>query len=471
MSGKCGVGGVVLLAALSAAGRADAQWPQFRGPNGSGVGADAGYPVEFSASKNLLWKAAVPKAPSSPVVAGGLVFLTASQGDQLLTIALDADTGRQVWRRQVPRAHAHAIYKSNDPASPTPVADDEGVVAFFPDFGLVAYSADGTEAWRHPLGPFRNFYGMASSPILVDRTVILVCDQSAGSYILALDRATGAVKWKTARPGRPVGWATPMVFRPHAASPELVVLGSTHVDGYDLATGASRWWKRVASNGGLGTPVATADTVFVTTLAGSEPWMPTFGAVIEKYDGDKDGRLAQAEFRGDPDLGEHFGWIDDNGDGAVDRAEWDAARQMGVGDFGALAIRPGGARGELPPAAVRWRFQKNLPFVPAPLLYGDVLFMVRSGGIITSLDAATGQLLKEGRARGALGEYYASPIAADGKVFLASVEGTITVLKAGGQWDVLGTNDLGEEIQATPALGGGRIYVRTDGAVYCFGKA
>lgn len=159
MSGRCGVGGVVLLAALSAAGRADAQWPQFRGPNGSGVGADAGYPVEFSSSKNLLWKAAVPKAPSSPVVAGGLVFLTASQGDQLLTIALDAGTGR---------------------------------------------------------------------------------------------------------------------------------------------------------HGGLGTPVATGDTVFVTTLAGSEPWMPTFGAVIEKYDGDKDGRLAQAEFRGDPDLGEHFGWIDDS---------------------------------------------------------------------------------------------------------------------------------------------------------------
>ena len=460
--------GCVLLLAV-AAGRADAQWTQFRGPNGSGVGADTGYPSEFSPSKNLVWKTAIPDAPSSPVVTGGRVFLTASQGDQLVTISLDAKTGKEVWRRQVPRARTHKIFPSNDPASPTPVADEAGVVAFFPDFGLVAYANDGTEAWRHPLGPFKNFYGMAASPIAVDGMVVLVCDQSAGSFLLALDRTSGRVRWKTERAGRNVGWATPMVFRPAGQPAQLVVLGSATLDGYDLASGQARWWMRVASQGGIATPIASGDTLLISTLAGTEPWMPEFGATIEKYDQNKDGRLSETEFKPDADLGEHFGWLDANSDGNVERAEWNEAREMGVGEFGVLAIRPGTSRGQLLPDAIRWRFQKNLPFIPAPLIYQDVFYMVRSGGVVTSLNVATGALLKEGRARDALGEYEASPIAADGKVFLASGEGKITVLKAAAQWEVLGVNDMGGEIRATPALSGGRIYVRTRSAIYCFG--
>ena len=115
-----------------------------------------------------------------------------------------------------------------------------------------------------------------------------------------------------------------------------------------------------------------------------------------------------------------------------------------------------------------WRFKKNLPYIPAPLVYQNVLYMVKTGGIITSLDVASGRPLKEGRTPNAPGEYYASPVAADGKVFLASVDGKITVLKAGAQWEVLGVNDIGEPIHATPALAAGRIYVRTRGSVYCF---
>ena len=120
-------------------------------------------------------------------------------------------------------------------------------------------------------------------------------------------------------------------------------------------------------------------------------------------------------------------------------------------------------------SAVRWRFRKNLPYIPAPLVYRDVYFMVRDGGIITSLDAATGRLLKEGRSREAMGEYYASPVAADGMVFLASSEGKVTVLKAAAEWEVIRVNDLADEVHATPALSEGRIYVRTHGGLYCFG--
>ena len=168
-------------------------------------------------------------------------------------------------------------------------------------------------------------------------------------------------------------------------------------------------------------------------------------------------------------MGEHFGWIDSDGDDFITEKEWDVTRDLAVGDYGTIAVRPGGARGKLAPSAILWRFQKNLPYIPAPLIYRDVLYLVKTGGIITSLDPATGRPLKQGRSLEALGDYYASPVAADGKVYLANVEGKITVLKAAAEWEVLGVNDLGDEIHSTPALSGGRIFVRTRGAVYCFG--
>ena len=140
--------------------------------------------------------------------------------------------------------------------------------------------------------------------------------------------------------------------------------------------------------------------------------MPTFASVLTMYDKDHDGRLSHDEFKGDKDLGEHFGWIDDNSDGFITEGEWNKARSLGMGEYGAIALDPEKARGQLEPSAVRWRFKKNLPYIPAPLVYDGVYFMVRDGGIITSLDPATGKLLKEGRTRDALDEYYASPVAA-----------------------------------------------------------
>ena len=127
----------VLLLAILGAGVSDssAQWPQFRGPNGSGIDSGAGYPVTFSPNSNVVWKAAMPFGQSSPVVAGGRVYLTASEGGKLLTISLDAATGREVWRRDLKPAHSHKVYHANDPASPTPAADADGVVVFFPDLG------------------------------------------------------------------------------------------------------------------------------------------------------------------------------------------------------------------------------------------------------------------------------------------------------------------------------------------------
>jgi outer membrane protein assembly factor BamB len=463
--------GASVLIALMASPAAPAQWPQFRGPNGSGVDSAAGYPGEFSPTNQVVWKATVPFGQSSPVVAGGRVYLTASENGQLLTISLDAATGRELWRRALQPAHSHKVYHANDPASPTPAADADGVVVFFPDFGLAAYTADGTERWTMKLGPFKSFYGLSASPIIADDLVVLLCDQRAGSFLLAVSRKDGTVRWRKERPGAPEGWATPTVFRAGADDPaQLIVLGSTRLDSFALQTGEPRWWMPIGSSGSMGVPVSTGDTLFVTTTGGTEPNLPAFESVLEKLDADRNRRLSHQEMLADKEVGPHFGWIDESADGVIDENEWEATRMLGMGDSGAIALQAAGRTGRIEPASVRWRLKKNLPYIPAPLLYKDVLYLVKTGGIVTSIDPATGRVLKEGRSTGAPGEYYASPVAADDKVFLSSVEGKITVLKAGGEWQIVSVNDLGDEIRATPALAGGRVYVRTRGAVYCFAR-
>jgi len=469
---RCPLTLYVFVVAILGAGASEssAQWPQFRGPNGSGVDSGTGYPVAFSPTSNVVWKAAMPYGQSSPVVAGGRVYLTASDAGKLLTISLDAATGREVWRRELTPAHSQKVYHANDPASPTPAADAEGVVVFFPDFGLAAYAADGKDRWTMPLGPFKSFYGMSASPIISGDLVVLLCDQRSGSFIVAVDRKTGKVRWKTDRPGVPEGWATPMVFRATPDTPaQLIAPGTTRIESYSLETGESRWWMPIGSSGSMGTPVASGEVLFVTTSGGSEPNLPAFETALEKLDTDKNGRLSHKEFLADKEMGEHFGWLDENADEVIDAKEWQNIRMLGMGESGAIAIRVGQTSGKVDPASVVWRAKKNLPYIPAPLHYKNVLYLAKTGGIITSFDPMTGRVLKAGRSTDAPGDYYASPIAADDKVFVASVEGKVSVLRAGAEWQVLAVNDLGEPIHATPALGGGRIYVRTRGAVYCFG--
>jgi outer membrane protein assembly factor BamB len=310
---------------------------------------------------------------------------------------------------------------------------------------------------------------MAASPILAGGLLVQVVDQQSGSFVLALDRKTGEQRWKTARPSAGIGWATPMIFRPEQGPPQLIVLGTTRLDSYYLDTGEQCWWMPIATSGSMGTPVAAGGTLLVSALGSSEPMLPTFASTLAMYDKDHDGRLSEQEFKIDKDMGEHFGWIDENGDGFITEAEWNAARNLGMGEFGAIALEPEKFRGQVASSAVRWRFKKNLPYIPAPLAYQNVYYMVRDGGIVTSLDPATGRLWKEGRSRDAIGEYYASPVAADNKIYLANSDGKMTVLKAAAEWQVLAVNDLGDEIHATPALSGGRIYVRTRSALYCFG--
>lgn len=451
----------VVVFSLLAAGE---EWTRFRGPNGSGVADAHGLPSAFGPGKNEVWKTAVPFGRSSPILSQGRVFLTASEDGKLLTLAYDARTGKELWRRSIEPERMGKLFRANDAASPTPASDGKNLYVFFADFGLISYTHDGKERWRHRMGPFVNFYGIGSSPVVSGGLVVMLCDQIRGSYAEAVDAATGKVKWHRERPEAPDGWGVPIVH-----GDTIVMVGSNRVDGYYVATGEPKWWMPLMSMGSMGSPVIAGDTLLVKASGEDQPWLPAFPGVLEKLDKDKNGTLSKDEAKDEKDWAEHFGWVDLNKDGELTAAEWEEARQYGVGNYGAVAI-PLNGKGEIAASAVRWRVKRNLPYVPAPVLYDGVYYMVKDGGIISSLNPATGEFYKQGRSTGALGEYMASPVAADGKVFAVNTEGKMTVLKAGPQWEVLGVNDLGDEAFATPAITSNRIFVRTRQWLFAFGE-
>ena len=190
--------------------------------------------------------------------------------------------------------------------------------------------------------------------------------------------------------------------------------------------------------------------------------------MLKPLDTDKDGRLSLEEWSHDAGFKDHFGWVDMDKDGFATRAEWDAKVKESVTEHGVTGSRIGGG-GDRTSSNLVWRYKKSYSGLVTPLVYRDVLYLLKDGGIVTTLDPRTGNVLKTGRTKDAIDEYFASPVAADGKVFLLSHSGKLTVLKAGAQWEVLSVNDLEEPAQATPAIADGRIYVRTHKALYAFG--
>jgi outer membrane protein assembly factor BamB len=451
-----------------------AEWSSFRGPNGSGVSDAANLPTHFSPTQNVVWRTPVPPGSGSPVLAGDSIFLTAAENSQLLTLKLNRQTGQILWRRTVPQPRTETRHKLNNPASPSPVTDGSNVYVFFPDFGLLSYGPDGNERWRLPLGPFSNFHGMGTSPILVGNKLILVCDQDQDSFLLALDKSTGKQIWRTPRPGVVHGHATATLFRTPSGEEQLIVPGSYLLSAYGISDGKERWSVRGLSWQIKASAVVDADTIYATGWApGADPGeakpIPSFEEAAKVADANHDGKLTQAEL---PQPWKHtgsFAILDLNGDGALDPREWAFYRARREANNVTIAVKPGNARGDLTQTHVLWKTPRMVPEVPSPLLLNGVLYTVKTGGILTAIDAKTGEIKKSARVTGAIDSYYASPIAADGKLFLFSEKGLAAVLKPGTDWELLQVNDFDEPIYATPAVAQGRMYIRTASALFAIG--
>jgi len=462
---------LLTLVLVLANGALAADWPQFRGVNGLGVSADKNLPVQFGPQKNVVWKTELPPGHSSPIVAGSRIFVTAYEGERLLTIGLDRATGKILWKREAPRPRREYMQDTNSPASGSPVSDGRNVYVFFGDFGILCYGVDGEDRWRVPLGPFNNANGHGASPVLIDDMLILICDQDTDSYVLALDKATGQLRYRIERPEVTRSYSIPTVYRPKKGPAELIIPGSYLVVAYNLETGEKLWWVRGMSWQQKSAAVVDGDTVYVCGWesggdSATPAESPTWEEALARYDTNHDGKLTPAEvmreFR-------NFGEYDLDRDQTMNEREWNFYRARKASQNIFVAIRAGG-RGDVTDKRVLWRYRKSLPNVPSPLLYQGVLYLVRDGGIMSSLDPRTGEPFKVERLRGALDRYWSSPVAGDGKIYVLSESGKLTVLRADGDFQILAQNDLEDTCFSTPAIADSRLYVRTRSALYSFGK-
>jgi outer membrane protein assembly factor BamB len=464
--------GMILLLS-TAAPLAASDWPQFRGANASGVSAATGLPVEFGPSKNVVWKTALPPGHSSPVLSADRIFVTAYDEDHLYVITMDRATGKVLWRRELKRERKQELHKSNSPASPSVATDGHNTFAFFTDFGLVSYGSDGEERWRLPLGPFNNPFGMGASPVLAGGKVIQVCDSETGSFIIAVDQKTGRQIWRKERPEMTRGFATPVLYHPSPSQTQALIAGTNRLIAYDVETGKEVWWVRGLTWQLKPTPVVDGDVAYVLGWAGgadqgNQEKVPPYDEILKQYDADHDGKLATKELTASP-YGKDIKESDFNRDGVLDKYEWEKFQEKRSVVNSVMAVKLGGS-GDMTEKSILWHYYKSLPNVPSPLVYQGVLYLMKEGGILTALDPKTGEVLKQGRLRGALDFYYASPVGADGKIYTASEGGHISVVKAGKDWEVLAVNDMDDDMHATIAPVDGKLYVRTKGTLYCFAR-
>ena len=380
------------------------EWPQFRGPTGQGHSSERGLPVEWSESRNIVWKTPVPGSGwSSPVVAGGRIWLTTAvkdKGASLRVLAFDAESGRVVVNTPVFRArHADPLNAKNTLASPTPIVDGNRVYVHFGADGTAALDTDGQVLWTIRLA-YDSQHGNGGSPALYRGLLIVSCDGSDEAFVAAIDTQTGKIRWKTSR-RQPwdQAYTTPLVIRVGDRD-QVVSVGAYRGAAYDPDSGKEIW--RVSYADGF-----------------SNVPRPVFGH----------GLVYIATGFQQPTL---------------------------------LAVRADGT-GDVTKTHVAWTLRRGAPLTPSPLIVGDELYLVNDGGIAMCLDALDGSVHWQQRLGG---NFSASPIFADGRIYFLSEEGVTTVVAPGKEFKRLATNTLDGATLASIAVSGGSFYIRSHSHLY-----
>lgn len=432
----------------------------------------AALPDNFESSR-LLWKTDLAPGNSTPCVCGDSVYVTTwrEAEQELATVALDVESGAIRWNKVAPAKKIEPFHRVGSPASASVACDRERIFSFFGSCGLLCYSLDGELRWHKEMGPFQDEFGASSSPVLVDNLVVLNEDHDVDSYLIGIDRLTGDKVWQTPRPQATRSYSSPVVFRSGNVT-ELVVAGSLQLSGYDARTGARRWWLNGLSRIVDCTPSVHDGYLYLAswTPGGDETdriAMEPFAEFLANRDANKNGTIARNELPAESPVLERFFRIDTDQNGELDEPEWNRHRQVfDMAQNVALAVQLG-SEGDLTESRIRWIARRGLPTVPSSVVYRGVMHMVKDSGIVTSLDIHTGEILKQQRAPGR-GNYYASLIAGDGKVYLCSEQGVVTILQADRDFKVLTSHDFQQRIMATPVAAQGRFFLRTDEALYCF---
>ena len=374
------------------------------------------------------------------------------------------------WQRVAPVERIHRTTESGSPAAASPATDGRHVYVYFPSYGLLAYGLDGREFWRKPMPVPNSTYTAGASPMLAGNRVIQNCDQEDGrSFLLAVDGRNGRTLWQTPRPDFATGYATPVVWK-HGGVEEIVVAGSLRVVGYSVMDGKEKWFARgLEATAVCPSPALGDGRLYAMSYTGRDSKPTPFAEWARPRDKDGDGRISRAEA---PELIDSGGFdqLDLNKDGFSTEAEWDESMaRHWRGEPGIFAVRAPGA-GDVTGTHVLWKRQRGVASVASPLFYRGCVYVVQDGGRVTCYKAAMGVPVYEQERLGAEGAYHASPVAADGRIFFSSTSGTVTVVAVGSTLKVLARNALGEAIIATPAIADHKLYVRTRGRLWAFGK-
>ena len=468
------IAAISLAIATSASAAEPSAWPQFRGPQGSGIAEDQKPPTELGPDKNVKWKVAVPGGLSSPIVVGDKLVLTAFDDGKLYTIAYNRADGSEAWRAEAPYQKLESYNKVHgSPAASSCATDGQHIVSYFGSCGLFCYDLAGKELWKHEMPSAETLagFGTGVSPVIADGAVVLMRDVAKDPQIIALEIATGDVKWDKKRESKS-SFGSPAVWKTEAGT-YIAAPGYGKLIGYNIKNGDEDWFVEGMPAACCTTPVAADGNLFFAGWSPGGPddkdfQMPTFDAIL-KDDTDKDDALskAEAEKTGFKDL---FDNQDANKDGKITRDEWEALLKFAANSRpSAFALKPGGS-GNVTESSMLWKQTKGLPYVSSAIMYRGQYLMAKDGGTITAYDATSGKQIYQKRL-GATGSYYASPVAANGNVYFMSLDdGTVTVLEGGApQPKVVAKNPaLGERSAATPAIADDTLYIRTEKHLYAF---
>jgi outer membrane protein assembly factor BamB len=447
-------------------------WPQFKGSNGNGFSMGKALPAEFSEKHNIAWKTQLGDGIGSPVIHGDRVFTTAMVADQkLAAFALDATSGSPLWRTEFPTGTLPRITPPNSHASSTPATDGERVYLYFSTLGLLALdAATGTEVWRYamPKPAYLMDWGAASSPIVHNGLVLFCQDDDLNPFLVAVDAKTGAEKWKTPRKDMLAGYALPVLCEANGRT-DLVIAGSGKLKGYDPVTGKELWTCNTLLRTLMTSPTVHDGVIYIAVQSYGDSTRTLKHALLEWLDTDQDGILSRKEMP--KEFHERFDISDRNQNGLIDPDEIDTAFQspdnMAAGGNIIQAVK-GGGLGDVTQTHLLWNIEAKTPSnLSSPLFYNDRLYVVKSGGLASCYDTRAGKALWERNRIGNFGDYFASPVAAAGKIYISGKNGFIVELEDGPELKVIGKHDMGEEIIATPAIADGRLFIRTRENLIC----
>ncbi len=468
-----------------------ADWPQFRGTNSSGVASGAAAPVEFGPGKNELWSLSLNSGHSSPCIVGDSIFLTTYDQDRkwLEVVCIDRDKGAIRWRRHVATERIETGHPSFNPASSTPATDGERVVAYFGSFGLICFDMEGEKLWDVKMPLTKSYAGNATSPTIVGDRVILYRGNHVDHFLLAVDKESGKQLWKVHQ-DEPFSSELACTSCPIVTNDKLIVHTARSLQAFEISSGKRIWVAKCATTA-TSTPILAGKEVIIAAWnkmgeAALRPTFPSFEELIAVHDKDNDQLISRDELPRlmifhRPDGAEapqngaamRFEGVDKNRNGEITANEWDLrvrelnAFRASYKTHGLLAI-PIESQGIVKPEQIRILETQGIPEVPSPLFHDGLVYFVKNGGVLTCLELKTGKRVSRVRTQGR-GTHYASPIIAGGKLYSTAGDGTITVLSLGPIPKILAVNDMGEGTYATPAIVDGNLYVRTHRKLFAFG--